>query len=261
MLASVALAHRLGRRPVSVILQGDVQQRHPGCRVRADMSAVPSIGGAASAGLVVLPRQALNAAARGQLPPSTLLIAGPDLNGGALTRRWRGGTCADALILRSQLLAALEHAPLQRGAYSELMVGGDAAAVGCLLVLLLTLMLSAQSRQLTLARATTMGMSMAQGRWLALIEALPQILSVVIGGLICAVVLVPLVGPTLGLAVFTESAVAVPVRVEPLWLHGHRDRATDPGDRNADRPDSAGEPTCTPFPSNRRVTADVRRCA
>ena len=131
-------------------------------------------------------------------------------------------------------------APLQRGAYAELAVGGDAAAVGCLLVLLLTLMLSAQSRQMTLARATTMGMSAAQGRWLTLIEALPQILSVVIGGLVCALALVPLVGPTLGLLSSPSQRAAVPVRVEPALADGDCDRAADPGDGNADRPDGAG---------------------
>ena len=68
-------------------------------------------------------------------------------------------------------------------------------------MLLLTLMLSAQSRQLTLARAATMGMSTAQARSLALIEALPQILAVLIGGVICALALVPLVGPALSLSV------------------------------------------------------------
>ena len=63
-----------------------------------------------------------------------------------------------------------------------------------------------------------MGMSSAQSRWLTLIEALPQILSVLLGGLICALTLVPLVGPTLDLSVFTSSATSVPVRIEPVWL-------------------------------------------
>jgi hypothetical protein len=81
-------------------------------------------------------------------------------------------------------------------------------------------MLSGQSREMTLARATTMGLSAGQGRALALIEALPQILSVVVGGLVSALALVPLVGPTLGLSVFTGSAASVPVRIEPAWLAG-----------------------------------------
>ncbi len=196
-----------------------MQERVQVVGIAPAMSSVPAISGASSSGVVVLPRSALNGAALAELSPDAVLIGGTDVDAGALTAavtRWQvNGT---QVTLRSNLQKALARAPLQRGAYRELMVGGAAAAVGCLLVLLLTLMLSAQSRQMTLARATTMGMSMAQGRWLTLIEALPQILSVVIGGVICAVALVPLVGPTLGLAVFTESTSAVPVRVEPLWL-------------------------------------------
>jgi putative ABC transport system permease protein len=125
---------------------------------------------------------------------------------------------ASQVAVRGTLLAALEQAPLEHDAYSEIAFGGYAAAAGCLLVLLLTLLLSARSRELTLARSATMGMSAAQTRWLALIEALPQILSVIIGGLICALALAPLVGPALALSVFTGSTAAVPVRIEPAWL-------------------------------------------
>jgi hypothetical protein len=41
-------------------------------------------------------------------------------------------------------------------------------------VFLLTLMMTAPSRQMTLARMNTMGLSVAQGRRLAIVEALPQ---------------------------------------------------------------------------------------
>jgi putative ABC transport system permease protein len=149
---------------------------------------------------------------------------GPDgsgLDDRALTAavaRWHAA--GTVVTLRSQLLAALEQAPLERGAYLELALGGIAAAAGALLALLLVLLLSAQSRQLTLARAATMGMSTVQARLLVLIEALPQILAVIVGGLICALALAPLVGPALGLSVFTGSATPVPVRIEPAWLTG-----------------------------------------
>jgi putative ABC transport system permease protein len=122
------------------------------------------------------------------------------------------------VVVRSKLLAALERAPVEHDAYSELAVGGYAAAAASLLVLLLTLLLSARSRELTLARTATMGMSAAQARWLVLVEALPQILSVLVGGLVCALALAPLVGPALALSEFTGSTAAVPVRIEPAWL-------------------------------------------
>jgi putative ABC transport system permease protein len=107
---------------------------------------------------------------------------------------------------------------VQQDTYIELLLGGIAAAMGCLLVMLLVLLLSAQSRQLTVARTATMGLSMAQGRWLTLVESTPQFVAVLIGGLICALGLAPLVGPALDLAAFTGSATPVPVRIEPAWL-------------------------------------------
>lgn len=118
------------------------------------------------------------------------------------------------------MLASLEQAPLQRSATLELALGSVAAAIGCLLVLLLLLLLTAQSRQLTLARSATMGMSPAQSRWLALIESAPLLVSVLIGGVASALMLAPLVGPDLSLAVFTGASVSVPVRPEPAWLAG-----------------------------------------
>jgi putative ABC transport system permease protein len=219
VLASDGLARQLGHGAVGLILQGGVREQIHVVGIAPGLTAVLGVGGQTLDGYVVLPRSALNAGGQAALSSSMLLVAGAGLDDRALTAavarlRLRGAH----VTLRSQLLTALEQAPLQHGSYALLALGGDAAAVGCLLVLLLTLMLSAQSRQMTLARAATMGLSTAQGRWLTLVEALPQILSVLIGGLICALALVPLVGPTLGLAVFTGSTAAVPVRIEPLWL-------------------------------------------
>jgi putative ABC transport system permease protein len=217
VLASAALARRLGSAPVRLVLADYVSERVQVVGIAPAMSQV--VGGVADSGLVVLPRSALTANALAFLSTDAVLVAGPSLDDSALSAavaRWH--VSGANVTAQTQLQSVLARAPLQHGAYGELAVGGDAAAVGCLLVLLLTLMLSAQSRRMTLARAATMGMSTAQGRWFTLIESLPQILSVVIGGLICALALVPLVGPTLGLAVFTGSAASVPVRVEPFWL-------------------------------------------
>jgi putative ABC transport system permease protein len=217
-LASPGAATQLGHHPITLNLQYGQRLRIQVVGAGPAMSQIQLIAGANVQGYVVLPRSAASAYAP---PLSAMLVAGPSLDGGALTAavaKWHvpGAT----VILRSRLLAALAHAPLQRGTYSELAFGGDAAAIGCLLVLLLTLMLSGQSRQMTLARASTMGLSAAQGRWLALLEALPQIVSVLAGGFISAIALVPLVGPALDLSVFTGSAASVSVRAEPVWLAG-----------------------------------------
>jgi putative ABC transport system permease protein len=216
VLASASLATQLGRAPTVLQLQDDQRISVYVAGVAPAMSAVTSISGGGSAGYVVLPRPALH----GYLPAtSSLLVAGPGLDSQALlttVSKWH--VPGSQVTVRSSLLAALEQAPVERDAYSELAVGGYAAAAGCLLVLLLTLLLSARSRELTLARTATMGMSAGQARWLALIEALPQILSVLVGGLVCALALAPLVGPALALSVFTGSSAAVPVRIEPAWL-------------------------------------------
>jgi putative ABC transport system permease protein len=218
VLASPGAVTQLGHRTTALSLQYGQRLRIQVVGAGPAMSRVQAITGINVQGYVVAPRSVANAFAPA---PSTVLVAGPHLDGRALTMavtKWH--VAGAAIVVRSQLLASLESAPLQHGAYTELAFGGDAAAIGCMLVLLLTLMLSGQSRQMTLARASTMGLSAAQGRRLALIEALPQIVSVVAGGLVSALALVPLVGPTLGLSVFTGSAASVSVRIEPAWLTG-----------------------------------------
>jgi putative ABC transport system permease protein len=217
VLASASVAAELGRGPTVLQLQDGQRIAVYVAGVAPAMSAVASISGGGSAGYVVLPRSALHGF---YVPPvSSLLVAGPDLDSRALTAtvsKWH--VAGVQVVVRSKLLAALERAPVEHDAYSELAVGGYAAAAGSLLVLLLTLLLSARSRELTLARTATMGMSAAQARWLVLVEALPQILSVLAGGLVCALALAPLVGPALALSEFTGSGAAVPVRIEPAWL-------------------------------------------
>ncbi|HXB50941.1 MAG TPA: FtsX-like permease family protein [Streptosporangiaceae bacterium] len=215
VLASPGLAAQFGGRAATVEVAGRrVTVRIVG--TGPTMSQDEEITSSTVAGDLVLPASALGAYAP---VPDAMLVAGPDLDDHALTSlvaRWRGQ--GGSLMLRSSVLAGLESAPVQQDTYIELLLGGIAAAIGCLLVLLLVLLLSAQSRQLTVARTATMGLSMAQGRWLTLVESTPQLVAVLIGGLICALGLAPLVGPALDLAAFTGSATPVPVRIEPAWL-------------------------------------------
>jgi len=209
-LAAPGLAAAIGSGPFGMLIAGYyLQARVVG--QAASMSVLPYV----SNGYLVLPRQALGAAAP---PPSSLLVEGADLNQAALraavARHAPGGT----VVFRSQLVAGLADAPLQHSAVLALTLGGAAAGVCGLLVLLLSLLLSAPARELALARMSTMGLSAAQGRVLGLVELAPQLLAVLAGGLACAAALVPLTGPALGLSVFTGSAGEVPVRVEPAWL-------------------------------------------
>lgn len=211
-LASPALAAQLGRAPVSVQVSGQrAEVRVVG--QAAAMSAITGIGG--GAGYLVLDRRVAGSAAG---PPNALLVVGPALSRprlAAAVRRYGPGA---SIVFRSRLLAGLAAAPLRHGAYLALALGGVAAAICSLLVLLLSLLLSAQSRQRSLARMSTMGLSAAQGRLLALTETLPLLLAVLVGGAASAAALGPLIGPALSLASLTGSASGVPVLIEPAWL-------------------------------------------
>jgi putative ABC transport system permease protein len=208
-LVSPELAAQFGHRPVGVQIGGrTVQVRVTG--QAASMSALSDLSGE----YLVLPRQALGNAAP---PPTMLLVRGPDLNPAALAAAVARHVPGATVVLRSRLVAALRRAPLQRGAYLALALGAVAAACCGLLVLLLSLLLSAPARRLALARMTTMGLSAGQARMLGLVELLPLLLAVLAGGLGSAAALVPLIGPALNLGIF-GAAGSVAVRVEPDWL-------------------------------------------
>ena len=77
---------------------------------------------------------------------------------------------------------------------------------------------SARSRELTLARLATMGLGPAQSRRITAVEILPAILAAAVGGTACALALVPLVGPAVNLAAFTGTPVTVPLNADPVAI-------------------------------------------
>jgi putative ABC transport system permease protein len=180
-LAAPGFAAELGHGPVGLLI-GDDSIRVRVVGQAASMSALSDLSG----GYLVLPRQALGDAAP---PPTMLLVGGPDLNEAALRAVVARAGPGAAVVFRSGLLTGLERAPLQRGAYLALTLGGVAAGVYGLLVLLLSLLLSASARRVALARMSTMGLSGGQGRVLGVVELLPQLVAVLAGGLGCAVAL------------------------------------------------------------------------
>jgi putative ABC transport system permease protein len=210
-LATPNLAAQLprGRFDVAIV------DSHVEVQVIGRAPSMSAVTGGLSGGYVVLPRQTLAAASPA---PDMLLVVGAGINQHALSAAVARHAPAARIVVRARQLAALEDSPLEHGAYLALALGG-AAAVGCgLLVLLLSLLLSAPLRQLTLTRLSTMGLSAGQARLVAVLEAVPQLLAVLAGGTATAAVLGPLLGPALGLSVFTGSASSVPVRIEPVWL-------------------------------------------
>jgi putative ABC transport system permease protein len=63
-----------------------------------------------------------------------------------------------------------------------------------------------------------LGLGRGQSRVMLAAQLLPQVIGAVAGGLGCAVLLAPLIGPDLDLSVFTGSSVSVPVRPDYLSL-------------------------------------------
>jgi putative ABC transport system permease protein len=116
------------------------------------------------------------------------------------------------------MLAAISGAPLPHGGYVTFAQGAAAAGAFSLLILLLMLVLSARSREVTLARLITMGLGRDQSRRITAVESVPTILAAALGGTACALILVPLVGPAVDLAAFTGMPVNVPLRADPVAL-------------------------------------------
>jgi putative ABC transport system permease protein len=219
VLASPGLAAKLGAGPVSILAGASYQQVRLTVQVvglAAAMSGSPAVAGQGFSNYLVLPATALGSRAPA---PLALMIRAPEA-GPALAGKLAHVAPRAQVTSRPAVLAQLESAPLQHGTYLALALGGDAAAAACLLVFLLTLLMAAPSRQMTLARMNTMGLSVSQGRRLALVEALPQVLTVLAGGVLCAVALAPLLAPALNLSVFTGSSARVHVQAEPVWLAG-----------------------------------------
>ena len=150
------------------------------------------------------PAPAAGARAATRPAPSLMLVDGSGLDAAQLradvSRELPGGT----VTLRSAALAAITGAPVPRAAQVALAQGMAAAAGFGALVLLLSLVLSARTRDMTLARLATMGMRRWQAQLVLAAETLPQVVAAAVGGIACAWLLVPLVGPSVNLAAFTQ---------------------------------------------------------
>jgi putative ABC transport system permease protein len=207
-LATRAAAYQLGRG--STALQ--IGTLKLAIRVVGTVNGVPGVAGPA---VVVLPDWAFGAKPP---PPTLMLVIGPHLDGPKLVSVAQRALPAATVTLRSQALAELTGAPLPHGGSVALTVGAAAAAGLSLVILLITLVLSARSRELTLARMAAMGLSQAQARWLVVAEALPLIVAAIVGGVASAWALASLIGPSISLSAFTGTSAAVPVQAEPAPL-------------------------------------------
>lgn len=149
----------------------------------------------------------------GQPAPQTLLLTGSGIDLARLDAVAARDLPTATGTFRSQVLASLSGAPLQRGADLIMLLTVLAAAGLGLCTLVFGLALGAEERELTLARLTTMGYERAVP--LVLTEAMPAVLAAAAAGVACALALPRLVGSAVDLAVFTDQGTPVPLR--PDW--------------------------------------------
>jgi putative ABC transport system permease protein len=180
---------------------------------RTGVPAVPSAPGVAAGVVVVVPAQASS-----PLVPNVMLVAGPGLDAARLTADVNRALPRASVTFRAMALSALTTSAVPQAAETALTQGMAAAAGFGALVLLLSLLLTAWTRDMTLARLATMGLRRWQAQLLQATETLPPVVAAAIGGVACAWLLVPLVGRSLNLAAFagTGSAAVVAPAVFPL---------------------------------------------
>jgi putative ABC transport system permease protein len=207
VLATAAAAQVVGAGPASLTVGSSTVT----VQLAGQISGVPGVTGNEA---VVVPRQAES----GPFAPNLLLVAGPGVNGARLTAAVSRALPGASVTLRATALAALTTAPVLRAAQTALTQGLATAAGFGVLVLLLSLLLTAQNREITLAALATMGLRRWQAQLLLATETLPPVVAAAVGGVACAWLLVPLVGPSLDLAAFsgTGAAIAVAPATFPL---------------------------------------------
>ncbi|HEU5390093.1 MAG TPA: FtsX-like permease family protein [Streptosporangiaceae bacterium] len=210
-VATAAAARLVGRAPASLMVGTSTVT----IRLAGQVGSVPGAFDPTGNGVVILPWRAL-----GPQPPAPgfVLVAGSGLDAARLSAAVRRALPGGSVTLRATALAALATAPVPQAAQTALTEGTVAAAGFGALVLLLSLLLTARTREMTLARLATMGLRRWQAQLMLATEALPPVLAAAVGGVACAWLLAPLVGPALNLGVFdgTGPPIVVAPAVYPL---------------------------------------------
>ncbi|HLX47466.1 MAG TPA: FtsX-like permease family protein [Streptosporangiaceae bacterium] len=210
-IASPSAAAQLGSGPVQIPI-GNGQLM---IKVVARLSSTPALPGVSA--FVLLPLWAVQRTPFPP-PPTLMLVTGQNLDEAALSAAVRRTTPGASVSYRSAVLAGLSGAPLQHAAGEFFTEGVAVAAVLAAVTLLLGLGMGARARARALARLRVLGLGRGQSRVMLAAQLLPQVIGAVAGGLLCAVLLAPLIGPDLDLSVFTGSSVSVPVRPDYLSL-------------------------------------------
>jgi putative ABC transport system permease protein len=176
----------------------------------SDTSALPSGGPFVVMPLVSLPGPA------GAAAPNMLLATGPAINHTRLTAVANRVIPNNIITFRTSVLAALAGSPLQNGAGLIITLIIAAAAGLGLFIVILGLSLGSAERGLTLARLTVMGHDRTTG--LVMAEAMPAVITAVIAGAVCAVVLPRVIASAIDLSAFTGTSAPVQLQPDALAL-------------------------------------------
>jgi putative ABC transport system permease protein len=177
-------------------------------RVAGILSGTPAQPGGGT--FVVMPQLTLPGPA-GQPAPNLVLVSGSAIDDNQLTALIDRTMPGSTITYRSAVLNSLTNSPLPHGAALIVALTLAEAAVLGLLIVILGLALGSAERELTLARLTVMGHERETS--LVMAEAMPAVLTAVVAGAVCAVVLPRLIGSSIDLSAFTGAS--TPVLFQP----------------------------------------------
>jgi putative ABC transport system permease protein len=172
-------------------------------RIAGQLASTPAAP--ADAPFVVLPQWAAGPSP----PPTLMLVEGPGISQRQLSAVVAHTAPGAPVAVRSDQLAALRAAPLPHATVRIYTAGAASAALFCVLIVLISLILDARNRALSDARLVSMGLSGSQARRASALEVSPFVLAAAVGGTIATAVLAALLGPALdlsGLSGSTEPA-------------------------------------------------------
>jgi putative ABC transport system permease protein len=184
-------------------------------RVAGVVSSTPALP--AGGTFVVMPQLTLPGPA-GPPAPNLVLVSGSAIDDSQLTALVNRIIPYSTITYRSVVLNSLTNSPLPHGAALIVAFTLAEAAVLGLLIVILGLALGSAERERTLARLTVMGHE--RDTSLVMAEAMPAVLTAVVAGAVCAVVLPRLIGSSIDLTAFTgaSSPVLFQLNVTALGL-------------------------------------------
>ncbi|MCD0483603.1 hypothetical protein LO771_14665 [Streptacidiphilus sp. ASG 303] len=222
-LASPALAARIGGGA-----QGPLVTTYGSFDVRVAGTLAQTPAARDGGDFLVVPLEQVRArwarASSAPLPaPDLLLLTGP-VDPSALHRtveRARGAEAATVSV-RTEVLSALDRAPLPQGATALYAAAVASVAVLSVLAVLLSLARSAPGRAALLARLRTMGMTGGRRYRLVLLEVLPPLVAAAVAGTLLGLAAVPVLGAAVDLAGLagTDVPTGLGVRLGPLLAPG-----------------------------------------